>query len=96
LAQRTLLLLEGQYYQQCSFTSCGFFFEELDRIEPRNNIAFARRAISLIWQALGIDLQPDFVSELQAVKSWRGPLTGADVYRPLPVVRPDQLHPLPV
>src|SRR5207237_380365 len=38
--QRTLLLLEAQYYQQCSFTSCGFFFEDLDRIEPRNNIAF--------------------------------------------------------
>jgi alpha-amylase/alpha-mannosidase (GH57 family) len=96
LVRRTLLLLEAQYYQQCSFTSCGFFFEDLDRIEPRNNIAFARRAISLVWQALGIDLQPDFVSELEMVKSWHGPLTGADVYRQLPVVRPDQLPSLPV
>jgi Domain of unknown function (DUF3536)/Glycosyl hydrolase family 57 len=95
LMQRTLLLLEAQYYQQCSFTSCGFFFEELDRIEPRNNIAFARRAISLIWQALGIDLQPAFVSDLQAVKSWRTPgLTGADAYRQLPIARSDQLPPL--
>jgi uncharacterized protein DUF3536/glycosyl hydrolase family 57 len=94
-AQRTLLLLEAQYYQQCSFTSCGFFFEDPDRLEPRNNIASARRAISLVWQALGIDLQPGFVSELQAVKSWRVPLTGADMYRQLPVVRPDQLPPLP-
>jgi alpha-amylase/alpha-mannosidase (GH57 family) len=95
LMQRTLLLLEAQYYQQCSFTSCGFFFEDLDRIEPRNNIAFARRSISLIWQALGIDLQPEFVSDLQSVKSWRTPgLTGADVYRQLPIVRPDQLPPL--
>lgn len=95
LMQRTLLLLEAQYYQQCSFTSCGFFFEDLDRIEPRNNIAFARRSISLLWQALGIDLQPEFVSDLQAVKSWRTPgLTGADVYRQLPIVRPDLLPPL--
>src|SRR5579884_3190424 len=31
LAQQTLLLLEAQYYQQYSFTSCGFFFEDLDR-----------------------------------------------------------------
>ncbi len=94
LAQRTLLLLEAQYYQQCSFTSCGFFFEDLDRIEPRNNIAFARRAISLIWQALDIDLQPEFVNELQSAKSWRTSLTGADMYRQLPVVRSDQLPPL--
>src|SRR6266566_3650887 len=36
--QRTLLLLDAQFYQQYSFTSCGFFFEDVDRIEPRNNI----------------------------------------------------------
>ncbi|HLX56364.1 MAG TPA: DUF3536 domain-containing protein [Ktedonobacteraceae bacterium] len=97
LVQRTLLLLEAQYYLQCSFTSCGFFFEDLDRIEPRNNIAFARRSISLVWQALGIDLQPNFVSDLRAVKSWRVPnLTGAQVYQQLPIVRPDQLPPLPL
>ena len=95
LAQRTLLLLEAQYYQQYSFTSCGFFFEDPDRIEPRNNIAFARRAISLIWQALGVDLQPGFVSDLRAVKSWRVRLTSADAYRQLPVLRPEQLPPLP-
>ncbi len=94
LVQRTLRLLEAQYYQQCSFTSCGCFFEDLDRIEPRNNIAFARRAISLVWQALGIDLQPDFVHELSAVKSGHVSLTGADIYRQLPIVRPDQLPPL--
>jgi len=96
VSQRTLLLLEAQYYQQCSFTSCGFFFEDLDRIEPRNNIAFARRAISLIWQALDIDLQPEFVHDLQKVKSLRTSLTGADIYRQLPVVRTDQLPPLSV
>src|SRR5205823_11740980 len=95
-AWRTLTLLEAQYYHQYSFTSCGFFFEDLDRIEPRNDIAFARRAISLTWQALGIDLQPDFVNELRAAKSWRGSLTGADIYRQLPIVRPDQLPPLPL
>jgi Domain of unknown function (DUF3536)/Glycosyl hydrolase family 57 len=95
-AQRTMLLLEAQYYQQYSFTSCGFFFEDLDRIEPRNDIAFARRAISLIWQALGIDLQHDFLKDLQAAKSWRTHLTGADLYRQLPVVRRDQLPPLPL
>jgi hypothetical protein len=94
LVQRTKLLLEAQYYQQYSFTSCGFFFEDLDRIEPRNDIAFARRAISLIWQALGIDLQRDFVNDLKASKSWRTGVTGADLYRQLPVVKPGLLPPL--
>lgn len=90
---RTLLLLEAQYYQQCSFTSCGFFFEDLDRIEPRNDIAFARRAISLYWLATGVDLQTDFVRDLTATQSWRKPLTGADIYRKLPKVAPDLLPP---
>ncbi len=87
VVERVQLLLEAQYYQQYSFTSCGFFFEDLDRIEPRNNIAFARRAISLTWQALGIDLQRDFVQDLRAARSGRTGLTGADLYRQLPVVK---------
>jgi hypothetical protein len=94
LAQRTIQLLEAQYYLQYSFTSCGFFFEDLDRIEPRNDIAFARRAISLMWQALGIDLQHDFLEDLQVAKSWRTAITGADLYRQLPPVAPELLPPL--
>jgi alpha-amylase/alpha-mannosidase (GH57 family) len=93
-AQRTLQLLEAQYYQQYSFTSCGFFFEDLDRIEPRNDIAFARRAISLYWQALGIDLQQDFLRDLATARSWRTPLNGADIYQQLPLVAPGLLPPL--
>ena len=85
LAQRTLQLLEAQYYQQYSFTSCGFFFEDLDRLEPRNDIAFARRAISLYWQATGVDLQRDFLHDLQSSQSWRTHLSGADLYRQLPI-----------
>jgi Domain of unknown function (DUF3536)/Glycosyl hydrolase family 57 len=92
LVERTLQLLEAQYYQQYSFTSCGFFFEDLDRIEPRNDIAFARRAISLYWQATAIDLQQGFLAQLERVKSWRTGLTGADLYRRLP---PGHEHVLP-
>jgi hypothetical protein len=94
LRRRSLLLLEAQYYQQYSFTSCGFFFEDLDRIEPRNDIAFARRAISLTWQALGIDLQSDFVRDLADAKSWRRGTTGADIYKQLPLVKKGMLPPI--
>jgi alpha-amylase/alpha-mannosidase (GH57 family) len=92
--RRTFQLLEAQYYQQYSFTSCGFFFEDLDRIEPRNNIGFARRAISLYWQTTGCDLQQDFLHDLAAARSWRSSLTGADIYRQLPVVATELLPPL--
>jgi hypothetical protein len=94
LVERVRLLLEAQFYHQYSFTSCGFFFEDLDRIEPRNDIAFARRAISLTWQALGIDLQRDFLRDLASVKSWRADVTGADLYRQLPVAQESLLPPL--
>lgn len=93
LAQRTIQLLEAQYYQQYSFTSCGFFFEDLDRIEPRNDIGFARRAISLYWLALGVDLQRDFLRDLRATRSWRTVLNGAELYRQLPVVEARLLPP---
>ena len=86
-------LLEAQYYLQCAWTSCGWFFEDLDRIEPKNNIAFARRAISLIWQATGYDLQQDFLESLSEARSWRTGRTGADLYASLPVVPADLLPP---
>ena len=94
LAWRTMQLLEAQYYQQYSFTSCGFFFEDLDRIEPRNDIGFARRAISLYWLALGVDLQRDFVRDLRATQSWHTSLRGDELYRQLPVVEKRLLPPL--
>jgi hypothetical protein len=87
-------LLEAQYYAQAMFTSCGFFFEDLDRIEPRNDIAFARRAISLVWQATHIDLQTEFLADLARARSWRGGRTGADIYRDLSAVPEGALAPL--
>jgi alpha-amylase/alpha-mannosidase (GH57 family) len=94
LVHRTRLLLEAQYYHQYSFTSCGFFFADLDRIEPRNDIAYARRAISLTWQALGVDLQRDFLRDLAQARSWHTGMTGADLYKQLPVVFSDLLPPV--
>ena len=89
--QRTESLLAAEYFGQCMYTSCGFFFEDVDRIEPRNDIGFARRAISLVWQNTGIDLQKGFVRDLAATHSWRTGFTSADLYRQLPPVRADLL-----
>ncbi len=95
LRTSTLQLLDAQYFAQWMFTSCGFFFEDLDRIEPRNDIAFARRAISLMWQATHTDLQAGFVADLAAARSWRTGLTGADLYVQLPPVAAHLLPAIP-
>ena len=89
--KQTLLLLEAQFYQQWMYTSCGFFFEDLDRLEPRNDIAFARRAISLYWQATHEDMQTAFLADLAEARSGRTNLTGADLYQQLPAVSSDLL-----
>jgi Domain of unknown function (DUF3536)/Glycosyl hydrolase family 57 len=95
-AEAATQMLEAQYYGQAMFTSCGFFFEDLDRIEPRNDIAFARRAISLAWQATHVDLQEQFLADLAAARSWRSGKTGTDLYRELPAAPEGMLPPLAV
>lgn len=80
-AQRRLaLLLEAQYYRQWMYTSCGWFFEDLDRIEPKNNIAYAARAVLTAQLATGEDLGPSFAADLRQVVSPRTGLRGDAVY----------------
>jgi hypothetical protein len=62
------------------YTSCGWFFEDLSRIETRNNIGYAAMAIELVKQATGIDLAPGFRSDLAAARSWLTDETGRDLY----------------
>lgn len=73
--------LELQYYRQLMLTSCGYFFEDLDRIEPRNNIAYAARAISLLPSPWRRTLEAEFVTAIGQARSWRTGRTGADIYR---------------
>jgi hypothetical protein len=50
------LLLAAQFERQRMFTSCGWFFDDFDRIEPRNNVSYAAQAVWLTYQATGADL----------------------------------------
>jgi alpha-amylase/alpha-mannosidase (GH57 family) len=59
------LLLEAQYERQRMYTSCGFFFESFERIEPQNSVAYARHAIQLTKLATGIDLSSRFNVEIR-------------------------------
>lgn len=67
------MLLEAQRERQRMYTSCGWFFDEFDRIEPKNNLAYAAQAVRLTKRATGIDLAPTVLHDLSIVPA---PATG--------------------
>jgi len=79
-ANRVLTLLEAQYYRQAMYTSCGFFFEDLSRLESRYVIAYAAKAIHLVREATGISLEKGFKRDLRLAVSWITEQTGEDIY----------------
>lgn len=85
--QRMSVLLAAQYYRHLMFTSCAFFFEDLDRIEPRNAIAYAMRAADLIAAATGADLLPALRADLATARGWRTGRRGSDIFDELNAAR---------
>ncbi len=75
------LLLRAQYERQRMFTSCGWFFDDFDRIEPRNNVAYAAHAVLLTEMAVEEDLTQEALAELSNVSSWRTGLCADEVFR---------------
>jgi len=79
-----LKLCAMQIYRLATFTSCGWFFSDIDRPEPRIVIANAKKALSIIAQLGYIDkalsLEESFIMELQNAKSNRTSRTGKDLY----------------
>ena len=69
--RRIHLLLEAQRERQRMFTSCGWFFEDFDRIEPKNNVAYAAQAVRLVRLATGVDLSEVVKPDLHRVVSER-------------------------
>jgi len=77
---RIELLLAAQAERQRMFTSCGWFFEDFDRIEPKNNVRYAAQAVWLTQLAIGIDLSDQVMAWLQPVKSWKNGLRADEVF----------------
>jgi alpha-amylase/alpha-mannosidase (GH57 family) len=78
---RLQLLLEAQFERQRMFTSCGWFFEDFDRIEPQNNIAYAAQACWLTYKATKIDLATNAIRDLEKVTSQRSGLNASTVFQ---------------
>lgn len=62
------------------FTSCGWYFEDFARIEPKNNIAYAAQAIRLTYKATNVNLAEHAATALQSVLSNNTGLRGDDLF----------------
>ncbi len=51
--KRLLMFMQAQYERQRMFTSCGWFFGDFERIEARNNLAYAAMAVYLLEELTG-------------------------------------------
>ena len=76
--RRLLALLEAQFYRQRMYASCTFFFEDLERLEPRYAIANAVRALALTLYATGDDLSHSFRRDLRVAVSNKTGRTAAE------------------
>ncbi len=65
---RAMTLLELQRHALMMFTSCGWFFDELSRIEPVQVLLYAAHALELA-RGLGSDFEPEFVAALAKAPS---------------------------
>lgn len=74
---QVLALLEAQRMRQFMYTSCGWFFNDVAGIETRQILAYALRATELMRQATGVDLEPEFLADMQEVHGNRTDLATA-------------------
>ncbi len=64
-----LKLLELQRYAMLMYTSCGWFFDDLSRIETIQVIQYAGRVIQLAQELFGNNTEPHFLEILAVAKS---------------------------
>jgi len=74
-------LLEAQCERQRIFTSCGWYFDDFSRIEPRNSIAYAAQVVRLTYLATNINLSGQLMADLRYVSSQRTGLRGDKVFQ---------------
>lgn len=85
-AQRLHGLLEMQFARHAMFVSCAWFFDDLDRIEPRIALRQARYAVELARTHSGADLAPAFLSDLTQSLSLRSGRSAAEMYGELSAI----------
>lgn len=79
-----LKLMELQRNAMLMYTSCGWFFGDLSRIETVQVLQYAGRTIQLAGEELGLDLEEGFLKILEKARSNIASLgNGRDIYQKL-------------
>ncbi len=79
---RLLKLLEMQRHALLMYTSCGWFFDEISGIETVQVIQYAARAMQIVNELTGENLEEEFVNRLKnAPSNIEGVEDGAVVYQ---------------
>ena len=81
--ERVLTLMEAQRHRLAMYASCGWYWDDVARIEPRNAIANALQALRLVENATDARLEVDFRAGLARIRSWRTRQTAAEIIEPL-------------
>jgi alpha-amylase/alpha-mannosidase (GH57 family) len=83
---------EMQYHAMLMFTSCGWFFDDVSRIETKQILRYACRAIELSQTLCSLDVEPEFIRRLEkAVSHEQGERNAAYLYEH--VIKPNrQIH----
>ncbi len=66
---KVIKLLEIQRQAMLMYTSCGWFFDEISGIETIQVMQYAARAIQLMKETNGMDLEKDFLDRLKLALS---------------------------
>ena len=66
---KALSIMEMERNSLLMFTSCGWFFDEISRIEPVQIMRYAARAIELAKNIFDVDLEPEFLKILAQAPS---------------------------
>lgn len=73
--------VELERFAQFMYTSCGWFFDDIGRIETVQILRYAARVIGLSKELLGEDWEPEFLAGLKKAKSGDPEAgDGADIY----------------
>lgn len=77
-----LQLLEIQKFCTYSFTSCGWFFNDIEGIEPIQNLRYALRAMELMrpFQVWGDPLEAEFLAILAKAVANESKRNGAELF----------------
>lgn len=74
-------LLQSQVNRQKMFASCGWFFDDFERIEPQNAVRYAAQAVWLARNATGRDISSSASRKLAQVHSWKTGLKADVVFK---------------